>query len=159
ISIGVYPTTAEEVHPAQTEDKLEQLLQSLLEVGILTVQVMYKKVHEREITGQVEESPWDSQKSELNANIASGMSIPLEVITQVDQGTNPDRWLESFVEGAAHGNMYTNGIIFNVNQYRSLLQSKLADYFPDLHKQLNNNADETTPSDEKTIRKLNQPNP
>ncbi|KNE95033.1 hypothetical protein PSTG_11630 [Puccinia striiformis f. sp. tritici PST-78] len=60
ISIGVYPTTAEEVHPAQTEDKLEQLLQSLLEVGILTVQVMYKKVHEREITGQVEESPWDS---------------------------------------------------------------------------------------------------
>ncbi|KAI7947682.1 hypothetical protein MJO28_009590 [Puccinia striiformis f. sp. tritici] len=34
ISIGVYPTTAEEVHPAQTEDKLEQLLQSLLEVGI-----------------------------------------------------------------------------------------------------------------------------
>lgn len=35
--------------------------------------------------------------------------------SQVDQGTNPDRWLKSFVERAAHENMYTNGILSNVN--------------------------------------------
>ncbi|POW23546.1 hypothetical protein PSHT_00085 [Puccinia striiformis] len=34
-----YPTTAEELHRAQLEDKLEQLLQSLLEVGICTSDV------------------------------------------------------------------------------------------------------------------------
>lgn len=74
---------------------------------------------------------------ELSANMTPQIPIPLEVIHQVDQGTNPDRWLKSFVERAVHENMYTNGMLSNVNEYRSLLEDKLADYFPDLHNQLN----------------------
>lgn len=97
---------------------------------------------------------------EINANLTSEVPIPLEVITQVDQGTNPDRWLKSFVERAAHENMYTNGILSNVNQYRSLLRTKLADHFPDLHDHLNHNT--TSPVPEKPVNNNNnntQPHP
>ncbi|KAH9461509.1 hypothetical protein MJO29_008997 [Puccinia striiformis f. sp. tritici] len=167
-----YPTTAEELHRAQLEDKLEQLLQSLLEVGICTSDVQ-ENAREGGRTGRgeplgpgglvgkkINESiEHMAELYELNANMASEIPIPVEVITQVDQGTNPDRWLRSFVERAAHENMYTNGILSNVNQYRSLLQSQLADYFPDLYQELNKNSDESTPSDEKTINKGTQPNP
>ncbi|KAH9461508.1 hypothetical protein Pst134EA_017811 [Puccinia striiformis f. sp. tritici] len=123
-----YPTTAEELHRAQLEDKLEQLLQSLLEVGICTSDVQ-ENAREGGRTGRgeplgpgglvgkkINESiEHMAELYELNANMASEIPIPVEVITQVDQGTNPDRWLRSFVERAAHENMYTNGILSNVN--------------------------------------------
>jgi len=147
-----YSSPAEDVHRAQLEDKLEQLLQTLLEVGICTSDVQ-ENAREGGRTGRgeplgpgglvgkkINESIIQmAELYELNANIASEIPIPLEVITQVDQGTNPDRWLKSFVERAAHENMYTNGMLSNVNQYRSLLRSKLADHFPELHNQLNGN--------------------
>ncbi|OAV89138.1 hypothetical protein PTTG_07845 [Puccinia triticina 1-1 BBBD Race 1] len=144
--------TAEDVQRAQLEDKLEQILQSLLEVGICSSNVQENALEGgrtgrgeplgpgglvgKKINESIEHM---AELYELNANITSEIPIPLEVITQIDQGSNPDRWLKSFVERAAHENMYTNGILSNVNQYRTLLQSKLADYFPELHQQLNTN--------------------
>ncbi|KNZ46930.1 uncharacterized protein VP01_682g10 [Puccinia sorghi] len=147
-----YSSPAEDVHRAQLEDKLEQLLQTLLEVGICTSDVQ-ENAREGGRTGRgeplgpgglvgkkINESIVQmAELYELNANITSEIPIPLEVITQVDQGTNPDRWLKSFVERAAHENMYTNGMLSNVNQYLSLLRSKLADHFPELHNHLNGN--------------------
>ncbi|KAA1104040.1 hypothetical protein PGT21_008359 [Puccinia graminis f. sp. tritici] len=152
-------STAEEVHRAHLEDKLEQLLQSLLEVGICTSNVQ-ENAREGGRTGRgeplgpgglvgkkINESIGHmAELYELNANIASEIPIPLEVITQVDQGANPDRWLKSFVERAAHENMYTNGILSNINQYRTLLQNKLADHFPELHQQLNQNQSQNSTS-------------
>ncbi|PLW13931.1 hypothetical protein PCANC_00123 [Puccinia coronata f. sp. avenae] len=164
-----YPSTAEEIHRAQLEEKLEQILQTLLEVGICTSDVQ-ENAREGGRTGRgealgpgglvgkkINESIGQmAELYEINANLTSEVPIPLEVITQVDQGTNPDRWLKSFVERAAHENMYTNGILSNVNQYRSLLRTKLADHFPDLHDHLNHNT--TSPVPEKPVNNNNNNN-
>ncbi|MBW0464787.1 hypothetical protein O181_004502 [Austropuccinia psidii MF-1] len=141
---------AEDSQRSQLEDKLEQLLQSLLEVGICTSDVQENareggKTRRGEQLGpggligkKINESiAHMAELYELNATITSEIPIPIEVINQVDQGTNPDRWLKSFIERAAHENMYTNGILSNLNQYSSLLQTQLADHFPELSQQLN----------------------
>ncbi|KAI8455002.1 transcription factor subunit Med10 of mediator complex-domain-containing protein [Phakopsora pachyrhizi] len=137
---------SEEFYRSQLEDKLEQLLQSLLEVGICTSDVQ-ENAREGGRTGRgeplgpggligkkINESIGHmTELYELNSKINCDIPIPIEVISSVDQGTNPDRWLKSFVERAAHENMYTNGIISNINQYHSVLKSSLSNQFPELY--------------------------
>ncbi|KAG0144121.1 hypothetical protein CROQUDRAFT_660379 [Cronartium quercuum f. sp. fusiforme G11] len=138
----------EEQQRSQLEDKLEQLLQTLLEVGICTSDVQ-ENAREGARTGKGE--PFGSgglvgkkinesinlmaELYDLNANLTPEIPIPIEVIQHVDQGTNPDRWLKSFVERAVHENMYTNGILSNINEYNALLKAQLAQNFPELSAQ------------------------
>ncbi|KAH9807172.1 hypothetical protein DFH28DRAFT_916855 [Melampsora americana] len=138
----------EEQQRSQLEDKLEQLLQTLLEVGICTSDV---QENAREGGGAGRGEPFGSgglvgkkinesinimaELYDINTSLTPEIPIPMEVIQHIDQGTNPDRWLKSFVERAAHENMYTNGILSNLNAYNTLLETQLAQHFPELSAQ------------------------
>lgn len=155
-----YSSNPEENHRNQLEEKLEQLLQSYLEVGICASDVQESareggRTARGEILGpgglvgkKINESIQHmAGLYELNATNTSDIPIPLEVVSHIDQGTNPDRWLRSFVERAAHENMYTNGILDNVNQYKACLEDNLKDFFPELYQTLQKekeNQDKTT---------------
>ncbi|GAA5837491.1 hypothetical protein JCM3766R1_006820, partial [Sporobolomyces carnicolor] len=58
--------------------------------------------------------------------------VPLEVISSVDQGKNPHLFTKDFIERLAGENMYTNGILSAVSEYRDLLTEQMKDAFPDL---------------------------
>ncbi|CAO3627735.1 unnamed protein product [Mucor hiemalis] len=112
------------------EDQLNDLLQKLFELSVIVYdfqpdgnKLVWKKVndiieHYKEI---------DHLKDGINS------FIPEEVINFVEQGRNPDKFTQDFVERAATENQFTNGKIKAVSEFRSLLSEEFTKSFPDLY--------------------------
>ncbi|GAA6004930.1 hypothetical protein JCM11491_002281 [Sporobolomyces phaffii] len=125
------------------EQSLEQLLQSLLELGICASDVQDSAL-ESSPAGVATGQPGGligrkaTQTIESFARLHSirdsvqDVMIPLEVIASVDQGKNPHLFTKDFIERLSGENMYTNGILSAVSDYRDLLTEQLKDAFPDL---------------------------
>ncbi|SCV70754.1 BQ2448_3516 [Microbotryum intermedium] len=122
---GIRPTSA-------IEQTLEQLLQSLLEMGILVrMGTGASDVQESALSstpgGVASRYPGGlmgrkvSQTMEQLAKLYSysdtvhDVMIPLEVINFVDQGKNPHMYTREFIERVAGENMYTNGMLSAVS--------------------------------------------
>ncbi|GAA5889768.1 hypothetical protein JCM8208_001126 [Rhodotorula glutinis] len=128
------------VHVEQT---LEQLLQTLLELGICASDVQETAL-ESSPHGVASGTPGGlvgrktqqtiEQLARLHAlkDTVADVNIPIEVINLVDQGKNPHLHTKSYIERLSGENMYTNGILSAVADYRDLLRAQLGDAFPDL---------------------------
>ncbi|GJN89810.1 hypothetical protein Rhopal_002799-T1 [Rhodotorula paludigena] len=127
----------------EVEQTLEQLLQTLLELGICASDVQDSALESspdgvasgvpggligRKAQQTIEQLGRLHGQKDLVANV----NIPIEVITLVDQGKNPHLHTKSFIERLSGENMYTNGILSAISDYRGLLRSQLGDAFPDL---------------------------
>ncbi|GAA5869910.1 hypothetical protein JCM3774_000526 [Rhodotorula dairenensis] len=127
----------------QVEQTLEQLLQTLLEMGICASDVQESAL-ESSVGGVASGQPGGllgrkaQQTVEQLARLYSlkdsvnDINIPIEVINLVDQGKNPHLHTKNFIERLAGENMYTNGILSGISDYRDLLRAQLGDAFPDL---------------------------
>ncbi|GAA5986742.1 hypothetical protein JCM10908_000877 [Rhodotorula pacifica] len=127
----------------QVEQTLEQLLQTLLEMGICASDVQESAL-ESSVGGVASGQPGGllgrkaqqtvEQLSRLYAqkDLVNDINIPIEVINLVDQGKNPHLHTKNFIERLAGENMYTNGILSGITDYRDLLRAQLGDAFPDL---------------------------
>ncbi|GAA5927502.1 mediator complex subunit NUT2 [Sporobolomyces koalae] len=125
------------------EHSLEHLLQSLLELGICASDVQETALeshpdgvaagHPGGLIGRKAAQTVDSL-ARLHAikDTVHDVMIPLEVISSVDQGRNPHLFTKDFVERLSGENMYTNGILSAVTDYRDLLTEQMKDAFPDL---------------------------
>ncbi|GAA5892958.1 mediator complex subunit NUT2 [Sporobolomyces salmoneus] len=125
------------------EQSLEQLLQSLLELGICASDVQESAL-ESSPQGVASGQPGGligrkaTQTIESFARLHSikdsvgDVMIPLEVISTVDAGKNPHLFTKDFIERLSGENMYTNGILSAVSGYRDLLTEQMKDAFPDL---------------------------
>ncbi|SCZ99133.1 BZ3500_MvSof-1268-A1-R1_Chr7-1g09407 [Microbotryum saponariae] len=125
------------------EQTLEQLLQSLLEMGICASDVQDSALSSTP-GGVASGYPGGlmgrkvSQTMEQLAKLYSytgtvqDVMIPLEVVNFVDQGKNPHMYTREFIERVAGENMYTNGMLSAVLDYRDILTSSLGDAFPEL---------------------------
>ncbi|GAA5927737.1 hypothetical protein JCM3775_006067 [Rhodotorula graminis] len=143
------PPPAPEPAPApapprvQVEQTLEQLLQTLLELGICASDVQETAL-ESSPHGVASGTPGGlvgrktQQTIEQLARLHSlkdtvvDVNIPIEVINLVDQGKNPHLHTKNYIERLSGENMYTNGILSAVTDYRDLLRAQLGDAFPDL---------------------------
>ncbi|GAA6062073.1 hypothetical protein JCM10212_003571 [Sporobolomyces blumeae] len=127
----------------EIEHSLGHLLQSLLELGICASDV-HDSALETSTDGVATGHPGGlvgmkaTQTVENLARVHSkrtlgqDVMIPLEVVAAVDQGRNPHTFTKDFIERVAGENMYTNGILSAVSDYRDLLTSQLVEAFPDL---------------------------
>ncbi|BGP54748.1 hypothetical protein JCM8202_003255 [Rhodotorula sphaerocarpa] len=127
----------------QVEQTLEQLLQTLIEMGICASDVQESAL-EGAAGGVASAQPGGllgrkvqqtvDQLARLYAqkDSVADINIPIEVINLVDQGKNPHLHTKNFTERLAGENMYTNGILSGISDYRDLLRSQLGDAFPDL---------------------------
>lgn len=104
------------------EQSLEQVIQSLLELGICASDVQETALESSNgqpggligrKTVQLVESL--SNLHSIRSPGGDGLMIPLEVINQVDQGRNPHLFTKDFIERLAGENMYTNGILSAVS--------------------------------------------
>ncbi|GAA5906608.1 hypothetical protein JCM6882_008073 [Rhodosporidiobolus microsporus] len=135
----------------QVEQTLEQLLQTMLELGICASDVQESALESspngvasgapggligRKVTQTIEHL----QRLEAQKDLVANVNIPLEVVNLVDQGKNPHLHTKNFIERLSGENMYTNGILSAVSDYRDLLRSQLADAFPDLADHLSSTA-------------------
>ncbi|KAM0788987.1 hypothetical protein ACM66B_003057 [Microbotryomycetes sp. NB124-2] len=128
---------------ARLEATLESLLQSLLEIGICASDVQPSAVESAPdgvasgfpggLVGRKVSQTLD-HLADLYANKDSvaDINIPLDVINYVDQGKNPHTYTREMIERVAGENMYTNGILSAVADYRDILNSQLAEAFPEL---------------------------
>ncbi|BGP15023.1 hypothetical protein JCM10213_002832 [Rhodosporidiobolus nylandii] len=127
----------------QVEQTLEQLLQTLLELGICASDVQDSALESspngvasgapggligRKVTQTVDHL----QRLHAQKELVRDVHIPLEVINLVDQGKNPHLHTKNFIERLSGENMYTNGILSAVSDYRDLLNGQLGDAFPEL---------------------------
>ncbi|GAA5971885.1 hypothetical protein JCM11641_001556 [Rhodosporidiobolus odoratus] len=127
----------------QVEQTLEQLLQTLLELGICASDVQDSALEAspngvasgapggligRKVTQTIDHL----QRLHAQKDIVDSVHIPLEVINLVDAGKNPHQHTKNFIERVSGENMYTNGILGAVSDYRDLLRAQLGSAFPEL---------------------------
>ncbi|GAA5822003.1 hypothetical protein JCM11251_004820 [Rhodosporidiobolus azoricus] len=141
------PPPASAAPRLQVEQTLEQLLQTMLELGICASDVQESALESspngvasgapggligRKVTQTIEHL----QRLDAQKDLVADVNIPLEVVNLVDQGKNPHLHTKNFIERLSGENMYTNGILSAVSDYRDLLRSQLGDAFPDLGEHL-----------------------
>ncbi|KAF9118587.1 Mediator of RNA polymerase II transcription subunit 10 [Mortierella sp. 14UC] len=119
-----------EVAAAQTErtrealeEKLQELIQSLLELSITVYDFQAESnslVHQKiqELTKQLGEI--EQFKDQLD------MMVPWEVLSYIEDGKNPDLFSKTFVEAVAGENQFTNG-----KSFEAALAQSLGDAFPE----------------------------
>ncbi|GAA5841216.1 hypothetical protein JCM5353_001201 [Sporobolomyces roseus] len=142
----------------QIESSLSQLLQSLLELGICASDVQESAL-EASVGGVAQGLPGGLIGIKANQVVqrmarlheqkesVGDVMIPLEVVATVDQGRNPHTFTKDFIERLSGENMYTNGILSAVTDYRDLLNEQMKDAFPDLADMLQK-PDEAKPGDQ-----------
>ncbi|BGP23782.1 mediator of RNA polymerase II transcription subunit 10 [Rhodotorula toruloides] len=141
----------------QIEQSLEQLLQTLLELGICASDVQESALESspggvasgapggligRKAQQTIEQLGRLHDQKDLVANV----NIPIEVINLVDQGKNPHIHTKNFIERLSGENMYTNGILSAVSDYRDLLRAQMGEAFPDLADALSTPASDLGPA-------------
>ncbi|KAI5480385.1 hypothetical protein MNV49_000960 [Pseudohyphozyma bogoriensis] len=145
---GVEPGTSGTTGEAETvttnvELTLEALLQSLLEMGICASDVQETAL-ESSMGGAASGYPGGliGKKAaqtvehlirlhEIKDEVRDVM-IPMDVISSVDAGKNPHQYTRDFVERVAGENMYTNGMLTAISDYKSVLDAQLVEAFPEL---------------------------
>ncbi|KAK4702001.1 mediator of RNA polymerase II transcription subunit 10, partial [Phenoliferia sp. Uapishka_3] len=137
------PTQPKERATLALEQKLEEALQNLLEMGICASDVQESAL-ESWADGAANGYPGGLVGMKVAQTIerldqiysikdtVSDILIPLEVVNNVDAGQNPHKYTRDFAERVAGENMYTNGMISAVTDYRELLNSELLVAFPEL---------------------------
>ncbi|KAF9978679.1 Mediator of RNA polymerase II transcription subunit 10 [Actinomortierella ambigua] len=109
------------------ELKLKELIETLLEFSITVYDfqpesntLVQEKI--RDLIGQL--TAIDGFKDKLD------MMIPMEALSYIEDGKNPDLFTQSFVERVAGENQYTNGKIFAMKTFESALLENLGMAFP-----------------------------
>ncbi|KAF9899275.1 Mediator of RNA polymerase II transcription subunit 10 [Linnemannia zychae] len=105
------------------EEKLQELIQSLLELSITVYDFQAESnslVHQKiqELTKQLGEI--EQFKDQLD------MMVPWEVLSYIEDGKNPDLFSKTFVEAVAGENQFTNG-----KSFEAALVQNLGDAFPE----------------------------
>ncbi|GAA5962550.1 hypothetical protein JCM3765_003725 [Sporobolomyces pararoseus] len=149
------------------EQSLEQVLQSLLELGICASDVQESALESSngQPGGLIGRKTSQTIQSFARLDSLKGsvgdILIPLDVISQVDQGRNPHLFTKDFIERLSGENMYTNGILSAVSGYRDLLVESMKDAFPDLAEFLDKqqSSSTSTTTSTTTATSTNQPQP
>ncbi|KAF9536866.1 Mediator of RNA polymerase II transcription subunit 10 [Mortierella hygrophila] len=123
-----------ERHREALEKKLQELIQSLLELSITVYDFQAESnslVHQKiqELTKQLGEI--EAFKDQLD------VMVPWEVLSYIEDGKNPDLFSKTFVEAVAGENQFTNGKVTAMKaslsslSFEAALAQNLGDAFPD----------------------------
>ncbi|KAM0753744.1 hypothetical protein T439DRAFT_322634 [Meredithblackwellia eburnea MCA 4105] len=142
-SASASAASGEESATQVLDHSLEQCLATLLEMGICASDVQERAL-ESANSGPAHGYPAGLMGIKTAQTVqhlstiynlkdsVTDIHVPLQVISSVDNGKNPHSYTRDFVERLAGENMYTNGILSAVTDYRDLLYAELSQAFPDL---------------------------
>lgn len=132
-------TTSEIAHTAENEPllatalQLQALVESFIELGVL--------VHDNQGTQQSHTALTHktnqviSQLSGLtNSPFTQQFPVPVDVLTYIEDGRNPDIYTREFVEVTAKTNARLRGKMLGFQKLRDVLGEKLVEEFPRLAK-------------------------
>ncbi|KAG0093637.1 Mediator of RNA polymerase II transcription subunit 10 [Podila epicladia] len=121
-------TAASEETRQDLELKLKELIECLLELSITVYDFQPESnslVHQKiqELISQI--SDIDAFKDKLD------IMVPMEVLSFIEDGKNPDLFTKSFIECVAGENQFTNGKITAMKSFESSLTQNLGAVFPE----------------------------
>ncbi|KAF9374168.1 Mediator of RNA polymerase II transcription subunit 10 [Podila verticillata] len=110
------------------ELKLKELIECLLELSITVYDFQPESnslVHQKiqELISQI--SDIEAFKDKLD------IMVPMEVLSFIEDGKNPDLFTKSFIECVAGENQFTNGKITAMKSFESSLSQNLGALFPE----------------------------
>lgn len=118
-----------------TTSQLSQLIESFVELGVL--------VHDNQGTQQSNTAlihkvnQLVSQLSQLTASpFTTQYPIPVDVISYIEDGRNPDIYTREFIEVVAKLNSKLKGKMKGFELLRDILSEKLVEEFPRLKKEI-----------------------
>lgn len=130
-----------------TAAQLQALIESTIELGVL--------VHDNQGTNQSHSALTHktnqiiSQFSGLtNSPFTQQFPIPIDVMTYIEDGRNPDIYTREFVEVTAKSNARMKGKMQGFLKLRDVLGEKLKDEFPRLKEPVDDIIARTTPPSE-----------
>lgn len=130
-----------------TAEQLQGLIESFIELGVL--------VHDNQGTQQSHTALTHktnqviSQLSSLTAStFTQQYPIPVDVVSYIEDGRNPDIYTREFVEVTAKSNARLKGRMQGFQKLRDVLGDKLGKEFPDLVESIDNIKQRTTPKED-----------
>lgn len=130
-----------------TTEQLLGLIESFIELGVL--------VHDNQGTQQSHTALTHKTNqviSQLSSLTDSGFTrqypIPIDVISYIEDGRNPDVYTREFVEVTAKSNARLKGKMLGFQKLRDVLGDKLGKEFPELGDAIEDIKKRTTPDEE-----------
>lgn len=130
-----------------TTEQLLGLIESFIELGVL--------VHDNQGTQQSHTALTHKTNqviSQLSSLTDSGFThqypIPVDVISYIEDGRNPDVYTREFVEVTAKSNARLKGKMLGFQKLRDVLGDKLGKEFPELGDAIEDIKKRTTPDEE-----------
>lgn len=130
-----------------TTEQLQGLIESFIELGVL--------VHDNQGTQQSHTALTHKTNqviSQLSSLTDSGFThqypIPVDVISYIEDGRNPDVYTREFVEVTAKSNARLKGKMLGFQKLRDVLGDKLGKEFPELDDAIEHIKKRTTPDEE-----------
>lgn len=117
-----------------TVEQLQNLIDSLIELGVL--------VHDNQGTQQTHQvlihkfNQLVNQLSSLSESDLKEYPIPIDIISYIEDGRNPDIYTREFVEVNAKSNARLKGKMKNFGKLRDILGQKLEYEYPELKEDL-----------------------
>lgn len=132
---------------ASTVEEIQGLIESFIELGVL--------VHDNQGTQQSHTALTHKTNqviSQLSSLTDSGFThqypIPVDVISYIEDGRNPDVYTREFVEVTAKSNARLKGRMQGFQKLRDVLGDKLGKEFPELVDAIEDIKKRTTPEEE-----------
>lgn len=131
------PTKAGDEPLAATGEKIQGLIESLIELGVLVHDNQGTQQSHTALVHKVNQVV--SQLSSLLSNTFTELyPIPIDVISYIEDGRNPDIYSREFVEVTAKSNARIKGRLQGFSKLRDTLGTKLAREFPRLEESIEN---------------------
>ncbi|KAI8325426.1 hypothetical protein GQ54DRAFT_308372 [Martensiomyces pterosporus] len=110
------------------ERKIREALETLSQISVTVNN--YESADEHVLQRRVENlvraySDMHSMKDGLDIN------IPLEVLSFIEDGRNPDEFTRNFTERVAAENQFTNGKISALSSFKDEFEAKIKEFFPE----------------------------
>lgn len=112
-------------------DLLKKLIESLVNVGVLVYGAQDLPQSKSNICSKINQIV--EQLSSLNTNLLNGdFPIPIDIISYIENGRNPEIYTREFVETTARTNALVKGKMLGFGKLQEVLSSNICSSFPHL---------------------------
>lgn len=127
------PTPVEGREGEALRGDLQRVVESLIELGVVVYDYPGDEPRSSELLQRkLSEFLSDARSAASSADDVAGIDVPLDILTYIDHGRNPDIYSREFVELIAKLNQSISGELDALAQFRAELAAEIIEQFPEL---------------------------
>lgn len=125
-----------------TSEQIQALIEALIELGVLVHDNQGTQQSHNALTHKVNQVV--SQLSGISAApFTNQFPVPLDVVSYIEDGRNPDVYTREFIEVTAKSNARLKGRMQGFQRLREVLGQKMAQEYPNLESSIKNIGERT----------------